>query len=226
MSAHTTQIEQPPLEALPQDLWAHLQGMDPRAHAFGEDMQALNELAHETGHRVLTLADVFPPVELTPPAGYSCETILSEPIILGASQFEGRIHSLSRDSGKSISVEAHELVTDMGSRIAVCDLRGLMTNSVKEGGPSEKGEDVALDRAIMNDIKFFADQGHARKSVTGVKGVYYSRVNGTKIRGYWTALTPETPLGMPVVGRLADCGNSPRAEEDLYRRVFDKTVSL
>ena len=226
MAQQTQLQEQVQLEMLPPDMWEHLRHMNPKSHEFGQDFAAANVLAQELGYAALTLDDVFPPQEITPPAGFSREVVLTQPVILDAAQFNGRIHSLSRENGSTLSVDVHELTTDMGNTVAYCDLRGLMTNSVKEAGPTEKGEAAALDRAILNDIKFYADQGHARKSVHGVKGVYYSRVNGTKIRGYWTALTPEEPLGMPLVGRIADCGNTVRGEEALYGRVFNKSVSL
>lgn len=213
-------------ETLPPEMWEHLRDLNPNSHEFAADLAAANSLAAEAGYAALTLADIFPPQELTPPSGFSREVALTKPVLISTEQFAGRIHSL-REQGSAIAADVHVYTTDLGNSIAVCDLRGLMTNSVREGGPtSERGEDAALDRAFLNDLKFYADQGHARRSVHGVRGVNYSRVNGTKIRGYWMPVMPDNPLGMPLIGRIADCGNSVRGEEALYNRVFKQSVSL
>ena len=225
MQVHLPSTAEAQLPALPPDLWGHLSDMDPRSHQFGRDLAALNELAVETGHAALSHADIFAQESLLPPPGFTHESFMPNGVSLSTGQFADKILSLSQSAGAEIGVGLYRLTTDMGRGVAYCDLRDFMTNSVRRGGPSETGQRDALDRAFLRDVKFFADVGHAKRTVNpATRGVNYSAVGGTKLRTYWTLVNPETPLGVPLIGRLADCGDSLSAEAVLYRQVFGRKL--
>lgn len=211
------------LPSLPEDLITPLRAMDSRSYEFGRDLRVLNELAGETGHATLTLEQVFPPHEVPPPDGFTSELIVPNGVELPLRQFDGTIHSLAYN-GDKLELEVHRLVTDSRFPINYCDLRPYMSNAVRKGGPSQASQAVALDRAFLRDIKFFAELGHSRNHVTDVRGVCYTKLSGTKIRAFWMPVNSESGTGAPLVARLADCGDSVASEANLHRRVFGRAL--
>ncbi len=206
---------------LPEDLYSDLRNFHPSSYEFKEGFTAANELAREAGYAALTLEQVFPPVELIPPAGFSNEHVVPNGAVLPAEQFKV-IKSLHAN-GPEIIADSHRLTTDSGIKINYIDLRPHMSAAVQHGGPSEKRQIETLDRAFLKDLKFFAEMGHGKNTVTIAHGVNYTKVGGTKMRAYWMSATNKSADNAPTLVRLADCGNEAQ-QGDLYRRVFGKIL--
>lgn len=214
--------EQP---GLPPELYMDLSNYDPRSHEFQEGIAAANQLAAEAGCRALTIADIFPPQELDPPEGFTSDQFIKKGFDVPVEDINQRIHGFTPGSDERLSVDLHRMVTDSGHTINLVDLRPHMSANVRKGGPQSPAEIKALDRSVQRDLKILAEEGKPRRIVTGVKGVGYTRVGNSKIRGYWMILGGETG-GVVTAARFADCGNNPKSEAGVYRRVFGKDVKF
>jgi hypothetical protein len=210
-------------EPLPRELWGHLSDLHPDSYEFRQDLEVLNALATETGHAALSHEHIFPPQEIVPPPGFSREVIVEQGCDIDLGQFDGRIFSFQHDE-QEVHPDVRILTTDAGATVALCDLRGYMSSRVRKGGPASADQQAAVDWALIRDLKFYAENGHSKKRVTDVAGINYSAVGGTKIRTYWAPVSPKEPLGVPLVGRLADCGNSVAGQGDLYVRLFRRQI--
>lgn len=218
----STETITPP--ALPEDLYAHLRDLNPRSFEFSQELSALNSLARETGHILLTTENIFPPIKMSPPLGYESSTLFPFGGEVPTEQFKGVIHSLASEDPK-IEVDVQSLRTDSGKDIRYCDLRPFMTSSVRKSGPETSRGQESLDKVVLRDLKFFSETGHAKLSVHGVRGVFYTRLGNTKTRAYWMPVEDlRSPDGVPTIARIADSGDSIAAESDLYRRVFQRKL--
>lgn len=209
------------LPQLPLELWEDLSMFDPRSHEFNEGLDAANELARQGGYRLLAIEDIFPPVEVTPPTGFESEVVIQNGARIRTDQFRGRIFGLDRQSDQ-MSLDVHRLVSDSGVAVQYCDLRPFMSSQIRKGGP-EDNQVGKLDRAFLKDLVFFAEHGHPKNTVTSVKGVNYTKLGRSKIRGYWMGVELEDGSDS-IIARIGDSADNPKSEENLYRRLFKKQL--
>lgn len=210
-------------ESLPSDLYGHLKDMNPKSFEFGRELGALNELAMETGHRLLGLEDIFPPISLSPAEGYTSELIVPKAADIPVSQFEGVIHSLHTPE-KSLQLDVNRMVTDSGKQINLCDLRPFMTSSIREGEPKQEKQRDQLDRVVRRDLKFLAELGHPRNRVKKVPKVGYTRMGDGLVRAYWMPVLDTNAPETLTVARLADSTTIP-GEEQIYRVLLKEHLS-
>lgn len=230
MSLHPglQQIDSSPAQGIPSEWLAELEAYDPRSHEYGELTRTLGNLAAAEGVQFslpLSEAPVAKDSFVVARGYLSMEAVPNYTTRIAVTQFAGVIKSLACPDDTIIEASVTELVTDAHATIRVCDLRTDMTAKVQKGGPVDPGEIGMLDDRFYQDLKLYAETGRPRNTVTSVAGVGYSKVNGTKIRAYWMAVTDKTgPGGMTTVARLADCSDSTSSQADLYRRVFDRKM--
>lgn len=212
----------PPLVQLTPDLYKHMQNLHPESYEFKAEFGALNELARETGHAVLTMDSIFPPVSFTPPEGYSSEMLIPHGAELPTEQFK-KIRSL-HPKGTSITLDVRRLVTDSGKEMRLSDLRPHMTAAVRDGGPQNEKRQEELNQAVYKDLKFMLETNHPKRSVTDMPRVGYTRLGNGLERAYWMIVEDHNAYGVKTVARLADSATIP-GEEHLYQRVFGKHLS-
>jgi hypothetical protein len=167
-------------------------------------------------------------VAVDAPKGFSEAILIPKGALIETDSLEKSIQSLSHDDIVEGHFEADALVlkTDAGEAIRFTDLRDKMSSSVRKGGPETKQQKARLDRAFFSDLKMLADQGHAPNRVSGVQGVYYSKVPDSKLRAYWMIGRDERADGVKTAVRIADCADSVAKEIALYRQLFGMTIRL
>lgn len=210
---------------IPQEWVNELQGLDSRSYEYRQMVETLGELAAAEGMDFsAALASESQGTGGDVPRGYvASETVPGYSTNIDPAQFKGSILPLA-DRTAPLRVGVTELTTDTGNKFRLCDLRPEMTNSVQKNGPGSKSDAERLDDALMRDLKIVADTGQSRNTVTGVKGVSYTKVKGTKIRAYFMRVDDRDNLdGPPTYARIADC-SSESSQAALYRAVFGRTV--
>jgi len=212
---------------LPEELFGHMRDMDPRSFEFRQDFDVLNQMAKEEGHTALTLEQIFPPVEVTPPSNYKSELIVPNGAEIPRAQFNGIIHSLTGRG--DILADEHRLVTDSNQEIRVVDLRPQMTRGVRGAAPVESQRQEALDRSFYQDLRFMLSNAgqRPRRSVSGVGAtVGYSRAGNNLERAYWMPVSVVKPVGgVLTIARLGDAKDKP-SERDLYQTMFGLKLQI
>ncbi len=217
----TLNVDPSTLQTL-EDWRGELKELNPLSYEYQQISDAIGVLATEAGVP-FGLEDTQEQTDI-PPGYISINRLPDTPksrAHLDIAQFDA-IYSFALPKGtESLSIPLTELVTDGGKRVRIGDLRPFMTESVKKGGLRSEAENKKLDEAVFRDVKQFLDEGKTRYSVVSVHKVAYSKVNGTKIRGYWMpARDDKSSEAIPTFVRIADSGNDVHAEGDLYTRVF------
>ncbi len=214
-------IAEPPPQ-IPQEWLEELQTLDPRSHEYGVQAAALGELAAELlgVHIDLSRSTVQISETKVPPGYRSAEVKAGYVAHLPISQFEDLVFSLNSSHGDP-EVPVQELETDTGKKIRVCDLRPLMSSTVRKSGPTAPQDIERLDEMVMRDLRRTAETGLRRNTLGSSPKVAYTKFLGTKIRAYWMAIKDvNNQEGVPTYARLADCGNSRAAENSILRAAF------
>jgi hypothetical protein len=164
------------------------------------------------------------PVEA--PGGFSKANLIKGGALIRTDSLEKSLRSLNNEAHDAEFIEADvlELVTDSGEIIRYCDMRNKMTSSVRKGGPETKQQEARLDKAFFNDVRLFAERGHASNRVAAAPGVFYTKVPDSKLRAYWMLPQDERADGVKTVVRVADCADSVAKEVALYRQLFGVTM--
>lgn len=204
-------------ETLPPELYADLANYDPRSYEFREGFDAARQMCEEYGLRVLTIDDVFPPVELEVPSGFKANMLVKNGLTIPRSDIEGKVHSLA-SAQPELVMDVQRMVTDKGASILVGDMRGMMTSQTQHLGPASTAETSKLDRTFITDAKKFAEQSGGIYSVRAVPGVYYSKPSKTMLRAYWIDLGGADD-GTRRIARIADA-RTKAEEESIYSRVL------
>lgn len=193
-----------------------------------QDMETtLHSMLGEMGLGHLDLLPVAHPsdepiTETTPESviGFSEQYLFGQKAVVDVDQFSD-IKGLQAGNQEKLHVELTEITTDTGKKIRYCDLRPYMSKSIQKSGPESKKTQAKLDLLFKRDLKYLAETGTPRNTVTNVKGVSYTKYGGTKVRAYWMPIHDENaPKGVITVARLADCGDSVSAEQALYNSLF------
>jgi len=221
---HTEEQQTLPPTGMPDEWLSELAQFDPRSHQYRQLAGTLGELAAAEG--IVDFAITGPNREKTAhlaPEGYASVEILPTRARIPRQQFDGIIHSI-QGAPEVIETEVTELVTDANVTVRLCDLRPFMSNQVRKGGPAQPSEIAKLDALVLRDLKIRAETGMPRNTVTGVSKVCYTKARSNKIRAYWMPVkVSDDPTAPITFARIADCGNSERAESDVYREVFGRT---
>ncbi len=163
---------------------------------------------------------------LEAPVGFSAASLIKNGSLIRADSLEKSIIALSHDAINQghVEVDTLELITDAGHAIRYSDLRDKMSSSVRKGGPETTQQTARLDKAFFNDVRLFAERGHASNRVASAPGVFYTKVPDSKLRTYWMVPQDERADGVRTIVRVADCADSLAKEVALYRQLFGVTM--